>query len=104
MSLTTDPNDPNLHKKGPDGQNLSYLILSDEERDKGFVRPLRRGYIHLKCKSLTTMGLALSETYAAQPSFYGATYCCACQDHFHLLDSEGKRTFVWNEDGTGVGE
>lgn len=39
MSLTTAPFDPNLRKHGVDGQQLSYLILSDEERAKGFVRP-----------------------------------------------------------------
>lgn len=47
MSLTTDPNDPNLHKTKPNGQQESYLVLSDEERAKGFVRPVRRSYRHI---------------------------------------------------------
>ncbi len=104
MSLTTDPNDPELHKTGPDGQNVKYLVLSDEERAKGLVRPLRTAYIHLKCGSLTTMGHALSQTYARDPSFYGATFCCACGTHFPLVLADGKRAFVWDADKTGVGE
>lgn len=39
MSLTTDPNDPSLNKPRADGQNEKYLVLSEEERKKGFVRP-----------------------------------------------------------------
>jgi hypothetical protein len=27
------------------------------------------------------MGRALSETYARDPKFYGATYCCHCRMH-----------------------
>lgn len=47
MGLTTDPNNPDLNKPGPDGQNKMYLILSAEERAKGFVRPVRRSYCHV---------------------------------------------------------
>lgn len=50
MSLTTDPQDPRLGH-GADTelgkQNDAYLILSEEERAKGFVRPVRRSYIHV---------------------------------------------------------
>jgi len=100
MSLTDDPNDPRLtrytgpEKPGPQAE--VYLVLSQAERAKGFVRPVRQKYIHDKCGSLTTMGLALSETYARNPKFYGATYCCACQAHFPVAE------FKW-EDGTTVG-
>ena len=49
MSYTTDPNDPRLchgtdDEPGP--QCEVYLILSEEERAKGFVRPVRRVYVH----------------------------------------------------------
>ncbi len=57
--LTTDPDDPNLRKKRPDGQNETYLVLSEVERAKGFVRPVRNKYIHLTCGTATTMGPAL---------------------------------------------
>lgn len=31
----------------PDGQQKGYIILSAEERAKGFVRPVRRSYVHV---------------------------------------------------------
>lgn len=47
MSITTDKSNPNLHSKDEiTGQNKAYLVLSDEERAKGFVRPLRTSYVH----------------------------------------------------------
>ncbi len=107
MKETTDPGDPGLKEILPDGQQAKYLVLSEEERAKGFVRPLRRAYRHLKCGSVTTMGDALCETYARKPDFYGATFCCACGTHFPLATGGGlnpvERTFVWVEDGEGVG-
>ena len=30
-----------------DGQQKGYVVLCDDERAKGFVRPVRRGYIHV---------------------------------------------------------
>lgn len=50
MSLTTDPNDPRLGRgvdEKPVPQNSVYLVLSEEERAKGFVRPVRRSYRHV---------------------------------------------------------
>ena len=50
MSITTDPKDPRLgHGKDsePRPQNEAYLVLSEEERAKGFVRPLRLSYRHV---------------------------------------------------------
>lgn len=102
MSLTTDPNDPNLKKHRDNGQQESYLVLSEEERAKGFVRPLRRRYKHLECGTVTTMGLALCETYARDPAFYGGTFCAGCGKHFRLKDGE-KHNFEWDEDGKPVG-
>lgn len=66
------------------GQHESYWILSEEERAKGFTRPYRNKYLHLKCGTVTSMGQALSETYARDPKYYGATFCCACSKHFPL--------------------
>lgn len=148
MSLTTNPKDPRLGRGGddkPGPQNEVYLILSAEERAKGFVRPVRQSYKHIGapgakyplrdltdeekeryagcdyvkfepypesesaltgtfwtqkrldnvgkgCKSVTTMGRELAETYARDPHFYGATYCCVCQMHLPVAE------FRW--DGT----
>lgn len=101
MNITTDPNHPDL-QRGPDevqptSQNSVYLVLSEEERAKGFVRPLRHAYVHDECNSITTMELALCETYARNPRFYGYTYCCHCQGHFPVNE------FHWVEDGEVVG-
>ncbi len=103
MPVTSDRNDPGIQKILPNGQQESYLVLSDEERAKGFVRPVRNKYRHLACGSVTTMGEALSETYARQPSFYSGTFCCACGKHFNLSDEHGKPAFVWDVDGSPVG-
>lgn len=104
MGLTTDPNDPALREHDPSGQQKKYLVLSEEERRKGFIRPVRQKYIHKACGAVTTMGLALSETYARDPSFYGGTFCCNCGKHFPLVNPDGSRAFIWDaSDGSGVG-
>lgn len=115
MGLTTDRSDPDLHVVEPSGMQKSYLVLSEEERAKGFVRPVRQTYVHhymldgsqlptvltsLKgvggCGAATRMGLALSETYARDPKFYGATYCVGCKTHLPV------KQFHW-DDGEVVG-
>lgn len=160
--LVTDPNDPRLTHGvdvAPTTQAAAYLVLSEEERAKGFVRPLRRAYRHVGasgprfplrditsedqrthfgdgyvprhrggepvkfeaypdsespavgrywtqaqldkvgegCGVETRMGLALCETYARDPNFYGATYCVGCSMHLPVGE------FVWVEDGQRVG-
>lgn len=95
------------------GQQKGYVVLSDDERAKGFVRPVRRAYVHqfmrdgtpvplvLKpehkalmggCGGATTMGQTIAETYARDPSFYSGTFCAVCRVHLPLAE------FVW--DGT----
>src|SRR5688500_9223864 len=63
------------------GQHDGYIVLCADERAKGFVRPYRDAYKHTSCGTVTTMGRALSETYARDPKFYGATFCCGCNRH-----------------------
>lgn len=46
MSITDDP-DKVDRTIGPDGMQRSYLVLSEEERAKGYVRPLRWSYQHV---------------------------------------------------------
>ena len=77
---------------GDNDQQLAYVVLSDEERAKGFVRPVRKSYVHAKCGTVTTMGQSIAETYARDPKFYGGTFCVACKTHFPLSE------FKW--DGT----
>lgn len=144
--ITTDPKDPNLDiTDAATGLQKAYLVLSEEERKKGFVRPYRDSYVHKGvapkhplrdlsakeieahkqfgyvkfekypdedlpltgrfwtkeqlesgCGGVTVMGRSLSETYARDPKFYGATYCATCQKHFPVHE------FVWT-DGELVG-
>lgn len=98
--LTTDPTDPNLGR-GSDEQAVqqheTYLILSKDERAKGFVRPVRRTYVHQSCGTSTTMGWELAETYARDPYFYGSTYCVHCSKHRPVAE------FQWGDDGSTVG-
>lgn len=76
----------------PGGMQNDYVVLAEEERAKGFVRPVRRSYKHLKCGGVTTMGQTLAETYARDPSFYSGTFCCDCGAHFPV-GADGE--FVW---------
>jgi hypothetical protein len=98
------------------GQHGSYVVLCEEERAKGFVRPVRRTYIHVGvggheidpenparhgrteggCGVATSMGQALAETYARDPKFYTSTFCCGCNRHLPVAE------FVW-EDGSVLG-
>jgi hypothetical protein len=100
MGITSDRNDPGLRNIGPDGMQETYLVLSEEERAKGFVRPVRTKYLHLTCGGVTTMGLALAETYAREPGFYGATMCVHCHAHFPV---GAKGEFIWDTDSSKVG-
>lgn len=120
MSYTTDPEDPKLgHGIDKDRVPLNdvYLVLSEEERAKGFIRPLRHSYIHVglngyeidpydmsksgltgnACGAETRMGLPLAETYARDPNFYGSTYCVGCKKHLAVEE------FKWAEDNEVVG-
>ncbi len=82
------------------GQQKAYVVLSAEERAKGFVRPVRTSYVHEKCGSTTTMGQALAETYARDPSFYSGTFCCRCRAHFPV-GADGE--FLWTGTQEKVG-
>lgn len=71
------------------GQQKDYVVLTEAERKKGFVRPVRAAYLHQKCGVETVMSNALAETYARDPSFYSGTFCCGCGKHFPVAE------FVW---------
>ena len=98
------------------GQQKDYVVLSAAERAKGFVRPVRRSYVHVGrppegekfeypitktfpggCGTRTTMGVALAETYARDPKFYSGTFCCSCREHRPLNE------FVWEGTAEQVG-
>lgn len=140
------------HSLQPTGQHPDYIVLTEAERAKGLVRPVRRSYKHVGipapkhplidltdeqkqryadrgyakfeqypedshatgrywtqreidsinsgCGAITTMGHALAETYARDPHFYGATFCCQCNRHIPV----GERgEFVWEGTDERVG-
>jgi hypothetical protein len=41
------------------------------------------------CNTVTTMPLAIAETYARNPKYYGSTYCCGCSKYIRVEE------FVW---------
>jgi hypothetical protein len=79
------------------GQQRGYIVLTAEERSKGFVRPVRSTYTHTKCGTNTTMGLSIAETYARDPGFYTGTFCCFCRKHRPLSE------FFWKGTNETVG-
>lgn len=98
--------DPNYDGPAPQpinevtGQHADHWILSDEERKKGFIRPVRDSYRHKVCGQVTTMPRKIAETYARNPGFYGATFCCTCGEYLPVGE-HGE--FIWLDDGTKVG-
>lgn len=95
--VTTNPADPRLTHGSDENavkQADAYLVLSEDERAKGFVRPYRESYKHRNCpgkrhrESVTTMSKEIAETYARDPKFYGGTYCCVCERHRPLAEFE----------------
>ena len=79
------------------GQQKGYLVLTAQERAKGFVRPVRDKYVHLTCGAVTKMACDIAETYARQPDFYTGTFCIACRKHLPLNE------FVWDGTNERVG-
>ena len=100
-TLTTGtpvPDDSSHTENRGDGQQHDYVVLSAQERSKGFVRPYRDAYRHLTCGKITTMGRPIAETYARDPYFYSGTFCAKCGGHFPIGENG---EFVWYEmDGT----
>lgn len=101
------PEDGSHKTLRPDGQQVDYVVLTPEERAKGFAKPLRHSYIHaypsetdrqVGCGGETMMGTAIAETYARDPRFYSGTFCVHCKTHFPL------REFIWVGGGELSGE
>ena len=78
----------------PSGQQQDYIVLTESERHKGYVRRYRDAYRHLFCGKITTMSRAIAETYARDPNFYTGTFCSTCCGHFPIGEDGD---FVWYE-------
>ena len=94
---TATVEDGTIAKMALRGEQKGYVVLSADERAKGFVRPVRQRYVHKKCGVETHMGLVLAETYARNPEFYDETFCVSCKGHFPLDE------FVWSDTDERVG-
>ena len=79
------------------GQQKGYIVLAPDERAKGFVRPVRFVYTHLRCGTDTAMSRDIAETYARDPHFYRTTFCMHERAQFPL------REFVWKGTDIQVG-
>jgi hypothetical protein len=75
------------------GECIVFQSLSQPEA----ARAQADGMFPVGCGTVTTMGRALSETYARDPEFYGATFCAGCNKHLPVHE------FVWTVDGERVG-
>jgi hypothetical protein len=156
--ITNDKNEPLLKQTKENGQQEAYLVLSDDEKAKGFIRPVRRSYIHVGktlnhfkgihrmldetdkpdlrpkyvavmtvmtdedgsfkagtyvtqqeldawkaqkriggCGTRTDMHQSIAETYARNPKFYSATFCCGCGTHLPVNE------FFWDGTSEEVG-
>lgn len=94
VSGKPEATDPSYREHKENGQQRDF-VLTAEERGKGYVRPVRRSYVHQVCGTLTTMSQAIAQTYARDPHFYSGTFCVGCQAHF-AVGEDGK--FVWADD------
>ena len=69
-AITDDPSDPRL-THGTDSEPIeqaeTYLVLSKEEREKGFIRPVRTAYVHIGPNSvkrgLTSYWMQCNDNY-----------------------------------------
>jgi hypothetical protein len=52
------------------------------------------------CGVVTSMPTPIAETYAANPGYYGSTFCCGCGTY---LPVGAKGEFVWDGTGDRVG-
>lgn len=101
---------------GPPGPEFELDDLTDEQRkryaDFGYVKyepyPQERGpavgkywtaealaKVGKGCGVKTSMSLSIAQTYAAQPEYYGSTFCAGCGGYFRVgRDGE----FVWDRE------
>src|SRR5574340_226463 len=83
------------------GMQKGYVVLSEEERQKGFIRPVRYSYIHDKCGTATIMSKSIAETYVRDPYFYSGTFCCGCRAHFPIGE-DGEFTWAGSTEKVGT--
>ncbi len=107
---------------GAPGPKFELRDLTDEQRrrypDESYVKfePYPEGYkgsstgmfwtqaridaVGKGCGTVTSMPTPIAETYAANPGYYGSTFCCGCRKYLPV----GERgEFVWADTNDRVG-
>jgi len=74
MSTTTNPEEARSSPIGPDGMQEKYLVLSEEERAKGFVRPVRTTYVHVGVRPRYPLRDLTPEEHARYDSYAYVKY------------------------------
>ncbi|MCR4339181.1 MAG: hypothetical protein NUW01_04745 [Gemmatimonadaceae bacterium] len=69
MALTTNPEEARKSPIKPDGQQEIYVVLSEEERAAGFVRPVRRSYRHIGVRPRHPLRDLTPEEHARHDSY-----------------------------------
>lgn len=71
VGTTDDRGDPGLRRVGPDGMQETYLVLSEAEHARGFVRPVRTSYRHVGIPGPRRSLVDLTPDQAARYAGYG---------------------------------
>ena len=79
-------------------QEKTETELSDNERARGFVRPLRNTNKHPECGGITLMSDKIAENMAKKPNHYDEMYCIDCKTSAPL------DKFIWHGTDIKLGE
>jgi len=83
---------------GHEGEcDITWFEVKDQAEQEKIGRAQARG----GCGTVTTMGTALAETYARDPKYYGATFCCACGTH-PMVGADGEFVWEWTTGRVGT--
>lgn len=107
---------------GPPGPKFALRDLTDDERERygahSYIKfePYPEGYkgsatgrfwtqeqidkVGKGCGTVTSMPTPIAETYAANPGYYGSTFCCGCGTYLPVGE---KGEFVWAGTNERVG-
>jgi len=96
-----------LNEDEEDKKKFGYILYEKypEEMSPKVGRYWTKEQLDSGCDVVTTMSLPLAETWARDPEYYGATFCCGCNKHlpvgeFVWVDANGSTT----EERLGSGE
>lgn len=98
--ITTEEMDK-WNGKGTADPYVKYETFPDTKHGAGRLwTQAQLDHVGKGCQSETRMSQVIAETYARNPTFYGATYCMVCREHLQV----GERgEFVWTGTTERVG-